>query len=242
MTLRRPSRLSTSGALNANSRAPKNPSPLHKVLRQIAALFVLVDGPYANQPGVEIWHKDRDARRYLGPHPVVAHPPCERWGRYWSGGPSAKVKRKLGDDNGCFTSALKSVRMWGGILEHPEASHAFKHHGILTPPRKGGWVSAGDGKGYVCCVEQGWYGHKARKATWLYVVGVNHPPELRWGKCPGDFVRMDLGFHSAEERKRAVRTGACQRLSKRLSKRQRTITPPEFRNLLISIARSCSRS
>jgi hypothetical protein len=72
----------------------------------IAALFVQPNGVYADLPGVDVWDESCDARLYPGPHAVVAHPPCERWGRYWSGGPSAKVKRKLGDDGGCFESAL----------------------------------------------------------------------------------------------------------------------------------------
>lgn len=56
---------------------------------QIAALFVATGGCYFGLPGIDPWDKARDARLYAGPWPVVAHPPCERWGRYWSGGPSA---------------------------------------------------------------------------------------------------------------------------------------------------------
>ena len=86
----------------------------------IAALYVQRDGCYYGIPDVDPWDEERDARLYAGPHPVVAHPPCERWGRYWNGGPSARVPRKLGDDSGCFAAALASVRKWGGVLEHPD--------------------------------------------------------------------------------------------------------------------------
>jgi len=200
----------------------------------IAALYVATGGCYFNLPDVDPWDETRDARKYEGPWPVVAHPPCERWGRYWSGGPSAKVRRTLGDDNGCFAAALAAVRQYGGVLEHPEASHAFAAHGLPKPPKSGGWVEAPGG--WVCSVEQGNYGHRARKATWLYVAGPK-PPDLIWGKAPGDFIRLDEGFHSKEERQRAVKTGACQRLSKK----QRTATPEAFRDLLIFIAKQCEK-
>lgn len=198
----------------------------------VAALFVQRNGCYWNLDGVDAWDEQRDARLYAGPHPVVAHPPCERWGRYWGGGPSARVRRIKGDDNGCFASALASVRRFGGVLEHPEASAAWAAHGLIAPPRAGGWVAAGDWQGWTCCVEQGHYGHRARKATWLYVVGCELPT-IAWGKSAAT-LRLDEGFHSAEERRRAVRTAIVQRLSKR----QRAATPVEFRDLLLSIARS----
>ena len=201
----------------------------------IAALFVLENGPYSNLNGIDPWGIKRDARKYQGPHRVIAHPPCERWGRYWSGGPSARVRRKLGDDNQCFFWALAAVRRYGGILEHPEASYAWKVFGITPPPKSGGWISAGDFQpnSFTCCVEQGHYGHPARKATWLYAVDCDLP-SLIWGPAPKG-VRMDQGFHSKEERDRARRTGVCQRLSQRLSQRQRKLTPLPFRDLLISI-------
>lgn len=199
----------------------------------IAALFVETGGAYYGIPDVDPWDEARDARLYAGPHPVVAHPPCQRWGRYWNGGPSAKVKRELGDDNGCFDAALAAVRRWGGVLEHPEGSHAWRRFEINLPPRSGAWVNADFIGGWTCCVEQGAYGHRARKATWLYAFGTDLP-SLDWGRAEGDFVRLDEGFHSPAERARAVKTGACQLLSKR----QRAATPRAFRDLLLSIART----
>lgn len=197
----------------------------------IAALYVLADGPYSKLDDVDVWDVERDARLYPGPHPVVAHPPCERWGRYWSGGPSAKVRRVLGDDNGCFEAALESVRTWGGVLEHPEASHAWSAHGLTKPPKSGGWIMADFVGGWTCCVEQGHYGHRARKATWLYAHGIELP-RLIWGKSRAA-GKLDQGYRSAKERRRAVRTGVCQRLSHR----QRLESPPLFAEILVAMAR-----
>lgn len=199
----------------------------------IAALFVLKGGPYYGLSNVDPWDEARDARTYNGPHPVIAHPPCERWGRYWSGGPSAKIRRMLGDDAGCFDAALRAVRKWGGVLEHPEASHAWTRFGLNKPPRWGHWIAADWYGGFTCCVEQGNYGHPARKATWLYAHRVGLP-SLKWGPCKEKKMRLDAGFHSAEQRKRAIKTGICQRLSAR----QRALTPLPFRDLLISMAES----
>ncbi len=200
----------------------------------VAALYVETNGCYFGLDYVEPWDALKDARQYDGPYPVVAHPPCERWGRYWGGGPmlvGTPRQKKLGDDNGCFEAALAAVKKWGGILEHPEGSHAWRAHELNLPPRSGGWVNADFLGGFTCCVEQGAYGHRARKATWLYACGVELP-SLKWGPAEGNFDLLDEGFHSKEERARKIKTGICQRLSKK----QRLATPEEFRDLLIGIA------
>ena len=199
----------------------------------IAALYVKTGGPYFELEGVDPWDEPRDARAYAGPHPVVAHPPCERWGRYWHGGPSARVRRVKGDDAGCFEAALEAVRAYGGVLEHPEASAAWPTFGIMKPPKAGRWHKADDFGGWTCCVEQGHYGHPARKATWLYAVGCELP-ELVWGPCGGK-MRMDDGYHSAEDRARRAPT--APKLT-RLTKAQRIETPIAFRDVLIAMART----
>ena len=208
----------------------------------IAALYVDPKGPYAGREDVELWDKDRDARLYAGPWPVVAHPPCERWGRYWGGGPMlARTPRQktLGDDGGCFAAALSAVRRFGGVLEHPEASYAWRWFGLHRPPRFGGWVAADLLGGWTCCVEQGHYSHRARKATWLYAAGIpgSSLPELAWGPWQSpDRQRLEQGYHSREERLVAGRAGRDQAF-KRLSSRQRMLTPPAFAELLLGIAR-----
>lgn len=208
----------------------------------IAALYTQARGCYYDLPNVDPWGEGRDARLYHGPYPVVAHPPCARWSRYWNGGPSARVRRKMGDDDGCFASALASVRRWGGVLEHPEASHAWEWFGLRKPPRSGGWVAAGDG-GWTCCVEQGHYGHKARKMTWLYAYGFpvdprgfTPLPSLIWGPSVAT-IAPTTSTHPVPAGRRASRTGACQRMSKR----QRAATPPAFRDVLIAMALGVTR-
>jgi hypothetical protein len=195
----------------------------------ISALYVLPDGPYAID-GIDLWDESRDARNYRGPGPVIAHPPCERWGRYWGGGPMLHGKpgqKLLGDDGGCFAHALWSVRTFGGVLEHPEASHAFHYYGLPIPTLGGGWTSMDRYDGSSCCVAQGHYGHRAQKLTWLYGVRIRYR-RLNWEKCPGR-DRLDEGFHSAKER-----ASIAGRRS-RLSKNENLATPVEFRDLLISL-------
>lgn len=213
-------------------------------MTRIAALFVETDGPYFGLDDVDPWDVVRDARLYNGPHAVVAHPPCERWGRYATGGPNPNARRRtVGDDDGCFLAALRAVIRYGGVLEHPEATKAWAHHEIVAPPRNGGWVCAAPRYKrcfpyvWTCCVEQGNYGHVARKPTWLYVSGLGREqlPELKWGPAP-QATRLEEGFHSKEEAK-AARSRPDWVPRKRLSKEQRVHTPLAFRDALIDIAR-----
>ena len=203
----------------------------------IAALYVETNGAYFNVPGIDPWDEMRDARLYAGPRPVVAHPPCQRWGKMWFGQPltvkKTGVRKIKGDDGGCFAAALASVREHGGVLEHPWGSHAWPHFGLTVPPRAGGWVKA-DEFGWTCCVEQGQYGHYARKPTMLYAVGTDLP-ELRWGHTE---ARLDPAVVARMGLKRAKRLGEVGARGGGTNSTPRIHTPPEFRDLLISIARS----
>lgn len=202
---------------------------------QVAALFVARDGCYYGLPGVEPWDKDRDARLYGGPHPVVAHPPCARWCKLAKQVESRDPERfRVGDDGGCFAAALEAVRKWGGVLEHPAWSLAWGAHGLLAPPSRGWSKSLECPNEWVAEVSQACYGHRAQKMTWLLYVGTSLPPPLLTGKPV---------VTSATKRKdgtweRHYVTGAVERLSER----ERNATPDQFRDLLLDIARSASRT
>jgi hypothetical protein len=203
----------------------------------IAALYVEPDGCYAGLPGVDAWDEARDARAYAGPWPVVAHPPCERWGRFWHGSPRKPHQFKLGDDGGCFAAALAAVRSWGGVLEHPADSLAWAHHCLAAPPRSGGWHAADFLGGWTCYVEQGFYGHNARKPTWLYACGVALP-SLRWGQ--GE-QRLDPKMVERYGYEYARRKGIVSMIGGKRKKQIRNATPVEFRDLLLSIAGTARR-
>lgn len=208
----------------------------------IAALYVQTGGCYYGLDGVDPWDEARDARTYAGPHPVVAHPPCQRWGKLWAGQPLAikqtGVRKIKGDDGGCFAAALAAVRKFGGVLEHPEGSHAWAHFGLNTPYRDGRWIAADFIGGWTCCVEQGRFGHYARKPTWLYAVGC-HLPSLPWGKSA---ARLDPAIIERMGLARAKRLGEVGARGGGTDSAPRIGTPPAFRDLLLSIARSALAS
>lgn len=191
----------------------------------IAALFVQPDGCYLNLSGVDPWPEHRDARKYEGPFPVIAHPPCQLWGALanvnfarWGG-----EHNRPGNDGGCFQSAVHSVARWGGVLEHPAKTRAWATYG-LQKPEGVGWERMGLHE-WVCEVWQSAYGHRANKATWLYYHGVNPPHELRWER--------PVGSHQVGQRDQ--RGKAANKPS--LSKREANATPLAFREELLRLAR-----
>lgn len=143
----------------------------------IAALFVSRRGPYWDRPGVDAWDEKRDARKYDGSHPVVAHPPCGRWCQM-AKLVEARYGYKAGEDGGCFESALANVLRCGGVLEHPAFTKAWERYGLVAPQ---GHFWQRTVMGYwVCQVSQCAYGCRARKLTWLLYSGDVPPAELDW--------------------------------------------------------------
>lgn len=195
---------------------------------KVAALFVTTGGIYFGRDDVDPWDEKRDARLYDGPHPVVAHPPCARWCRL-AGLVEARWGHEKGDDGGCFASALASVRKFGGVLEHPAYSEAWKAHDLLEPPTGAGWVNADFFGGWTCYVEQHRYGHEAKKATWLYACGVDLP-SLAWG--------LMLDKKSTARVSWCGNKVASGESRPRLAKKKSTATPPSFQETLIAMAKT----
>lgn len=200
----------------------------------IAALFVETNGCYFSRSDVDPWDLSRDARTYMGPYPVVAHPPCKRWGRFWHGSTRKPHQFTMGADEGCFAAALTAIRTWGGVLEHPAHSHAWAWFGLTAPRAGEGWKACDLFGGYSCYVEQGHYGHFSRKPTWLYACKVTLP-ELDWSPAPQRIHPKALAKHGYAK---ARRIGVAAMIGGKDKTRIREATPTIFRELLISMAES----
>jgi hypothetical protein len=129
--------------------------PLHNV----AALFVRANSIYKTMPAVDAWDAERDARAWPGGMPVVAHPPCRAWGSM------RFMAKPRPDEKDLAIWAIAQVRKFGGVLEHPRRSTLWPAMGLPAPGQKdefGGWTLP---------IYQSQFGHRAEKATFLYIVG-----------------------------------------------------------------------
>ena len=126
---------------------------------RVSALFVRKDSIYKTMIDVDAWDKDRDARHWLGGHPIVAHPPCAQWGRMsqWTHDKPAEKALAL--------LALDLADRWGGVVEHPWTSRLWEHASSLGR------------RGWLYPIDQRWFGHRAIKRTILYICGAQ-PSQL----------------------------------------------------------------
>lgn len=172
----------------------------------VAALYVDVErGPYPAL-GLDCWGEDRDARLYPGPGPVIAHPPCGPWG-------ALKGLCRL-QDRSLGPVAVEQVRMWGGVLEHPAHSSLWAY---CKMPQPGGFPDVHGG--WTLAVDQCWWGHPARKQTWLYFVGILPERVILPTERPGPVAVID-------SRRRGV---------VHVPKSQRHLTPPAFARWLVEV-------
>lgn len=191
--------------------------------RPVAALFVEAGGVYSRAWGVRCYDGTPgfDARDYEGNAPVVAHPPCARWSRLAALVASQTPSFRRHEDGGCVTAAFTAVIRCGGVLEHPAYTDAWGYLALPRPDRHGGWTREVWNTlgipclGWVCHVEQGHYGHRARKPTWLYVYGYEDaPPPLIWGP-----------------------SAATGKVGRGMERVERSRTPVAFRDALLRLAR-----
>lgn len=194
---------------------------------RVAALYVDQRGPYPAMRGVDAWDKSRDATRYEGPHPVVAHPPCAPWSASLSGLHEREGERP------CAVRAVEQVRRWGGVLEHPAHSRLWMALLELPYPNRS-TASCPEGLdrfgGFTIEVCQVDFGHVARKRTWLYFVGV--PRAAVDAACPVVHREPTHWCSGGHRAKRPPPPGV-----KVASAYQRNRTPVAFAQWLVDLAR-----
>lgn len=152
--------------------------------RSVAVLFARADSVYKTFDDCDVWDAERDARLWPGGAPIVAHPPCAQWAALKGlATPDAALKALA-------PLAIELVRQWGGVVEHPAGSSLWSYCGL---PLRGTDIYGGRTVGVL----QMWWGHKARKATWLYVCGVRSLPPIPY---PGLGMRAAYVIDSSRRR------------------------------------------
>jgi len=186
---------------------------------KVAALFVLRDSVYKLLPGVDPWCRRRDCRRWPGDCPGVFHPPCRAWSCLKAFARPFPGERRLA------VWSVLMVRRTGGVLEHPRGSSLWRVMGLPRPgegPDRWG--------GFSLEVDQFHWGHKARKRTWLYIVGCG----------PGDLPAVPFreGAPAFVIGRPGRRPGAAYS-GRWCVKWERAASPPEFAQWLVEVARRC---
>lgn len=180
----------------------------------VAILFARADSNYKRLPDCDVWDAERDARRWKGGCSVVAHPPCRAWGRL------RHFARPRPDEKALGLWAADQVRKWGGVLEHPAGSTLWDATGLPKPGQRDQWG------GWTLAAPQKWWGHKAEKASWFYVVGCA-PGEIP----PLPYV-MGEAAYVVQSRKRTD-------YRPHITKAEREHTPPALAEWLVELARRC---
>lgn len=188
-------------------------------MKTVAVLFARADSIYKTLPECDVFDIDRDARTFAGGIPVVAHPPCRAWGRL------ASFAKPRHDEKELAMFAVDQVRACGGVLEHPARSNLWPAAQLPAP----GSVDVFGG--FTMPINQHWWGHKAEKATWLYIVGVSPrdvPAMPMTLERPTHCVAPPHGMRAGHPDWRPI-----------ITKPERERTPPALARWLVDLAQIC---
>jgi hypothetical protein len=177
-----------------------------------AVLFARTDSIYKSIPECDVFDKKRNALSYQGQLPVICHPPCRAWGRL-----KGLANPEPGEKD-LARFAIKKVRGNGGVLEHPAFSDLWEDQNLPVNP---GTDQYG---GFTVSIDQHWFGHKAKKPTWLYIVGISPnelPPFLLNFNC----IDYTVGYSAARS----------WTYKKECPKKDREATPVKLAAYLIGI-------
>jgi hypothetical protein len=129
------------------------------VARPVAVLFARADSHYKALPGCNV---GQGARR--------ATLAGRLSGRRASAVPGLGVLRHFAKpepgERGLAFLAVEQVQRYGGALEHPAGSTLWRAARLPLPMER-------NGLGWTLPISQWWFGHRAEKSTWLYIVGVD---------------------------------------------------------------------
>lgn len=188
----------------------------------VAVLYARRDSIYKLLDATDVWDMERDARRWPGGAPVVAHPPCRAWGRL------RHFAKPRPDEKELALHAVAAVREHGGVLEHPAGSSLWAAAGL---PKPGDGLDAWGG--WTLSAPQLWWGHQAEKRTWFYVVGA----DLRQLPPIPFSMALPTRYVSAKAGRRKGMPGWMPDMSAA----EREATPPALAAWLLEAARACKR-
>jgi len=106
------------------------------------------------------------------------------------------------------------------VLEHPAGSTLWDAQKLPRPGERdqiGGWTLA---------APQKWWGHKAEKATWFYVVGC----------APRDIPTLPYVMGEADCVVQSRKRVGCR---PHITKAERELTPPDLARWLVDLAAQC---
>ncbi|WP_259564005.1 hypothetical protein [Shewanella baltica] len=186
------------------------------ILKNVAVLFARKDSIYKSMAGCDVFDIERDAKTFEGGKPVVGHPPCRAWGklRYFA--------RPVEGEKELAFFCVDEVRKNGGVLEHPKHSKLWPEYNL---PEGNDVDEFG---GFTLHVDQFWWGHKARKATKLYICGIDRKDIPLMPLAIGE----PLFVCSMSKTKHAP-------VKPEIPRADRERTPPEFAEWLIDLASKC---
>ena len=163
---------------------------------------------------LDCWDEERDAMKWPGGNPLVAHPPCRLFCKLKHMSTAPQLEKQLA------YWAVGQVQRWGGVLEHPAGSTLWRELELPRPGKR-------DELGFTVGLEQYWFGHPSTKKTWLYVSGTT-PSEI-----PAFEIRMGFPVYVFAGGKGNYVPGSRH-------SGIRSATPPAFARWLIETAERCN--